>query len=113
MRKRHLLSSGALALGLMSQPLQAQTTGPADQPKAPADNDRAISPVAESDIVVTATRREERLKDVPISVTAITGAQLQRSGASGTRDLAILTPGLTMQTTGFGVQPTLRGVGNT
>lgn len=62
------------------------------------------------EIVVTAQRREERLKDVPLSVAAATGAQLARAGISDTRGLQQLAPGLTFTTQGAWAQPNLRGV---
>jgi len=67
----------------------------------------------DGEIVVTAQRREERLKDVPLSVTAVSGDQLSQSGVSGSRELATLVPGLSINTTGATAQATVRGIGNT
>jgi iron complex outermembrane receptor protein len=44
------------------------------------------------EIVVTAQRRTESLKDVPISVQAITGTQLSQAAVSDSRDLAKILP---------------------
>jgi iron complex outermembrane receptor protein len=67
---------------------------------------------AEQDaIVVTAQRREERLKDVPITVMALSGNDLAASGATGSRDLQAVVPGLTITSTGQYTQATIRGVG--
>lgn len=63
------------------------------------------------DIVVTAQRREERLQDVPIAVSAISGADLERSGIVGTADLPAVVPGLVISKSTWAVQPFLRGVG--
>lgn len=46
------------------------------------------------EIVVTARKVEERLLDVPLTITAFTTADIERTGAFGLRDLATLTPGL-------------------
>jgi len=48
----------------------------------------------DADIVVTAQRREERLQDVPATITALTGAQLDRAGINSTQQLTQVTPGL-------------------
>lgn len=68
---------------------------------------------SEDEIIVTAQRREEKLKDVPISVTALAGEQLQSAGLTGSREIATLTPGVMINTTGAAAQATIRGVGNT
>jgi iron complex outermembrane receptor protein len=66
---------------------------------------------ADGDIVVTAQRREERLKDVPISITALSSAVLERAGVSDTTALAIVTPGLLFPRNGAYAQPAIRGIG--
>ena len=45
------------------------------------------------EIVVTAERREERLQDVPISVTAFSQEKLDQQGLKNIDDLARLSPG--------------------
>lgn len=62
------------------------------------------------DIVVTAQRRSERLQDVPISITALSSAALDRSGITSTQDLARVTPGLSFPVNGGYIQPTIRGI---
>lgn len=54
------------------------------------------------DIVVTATRksRAEQLKDVPISVSAFSGAQLEATRASNLTDVGRLTPGARLESNG-------------
>jgi iron complex outermembrane receptor protein len=49
------------------------------------------------EIVVTATRRAERLQDVPISATAFTQEKLDVQGLHNIDDLTRLTPGITFQ----------------
>ncbi|MBA3676656.1 MAG: TonB-dependent receptor [Sphingosinicella sp.] len=65
-------------------------------------------------IVVTARRREERLVDVPIAITAYSGEQLEQSGAIDITDIAQTTPNVTLEPS-RGTNSTLtafiRGVG--
>jgi outer membrane receptor protein involved in Fe transport len=49
------------------------------------------------EIIVTAQKREERLRDVPISISAVTGETMQRQGATRFSDIAGYIPGLTYQ----------------
>ena len=46
------------------------------------------------EVVVTARKTTENLQDVPASITAIGGAQLERESVSDIKDVARLTPGL-------------------
>jgi iron complex outermembrane recepter protein len=68
----------------------------------------------EDEIVVTATRRTERLQDVPLSVTAVSGEELARSNLKEVADIQYLAPNITFSATnpvsnGGGYQ--IRGVG--
>src|SRR4029077_16910729 len=63
------------------------------------------------EVVVTAQRRSEASRDVPISVTAISAEQLETANVVNLSDTAKLTPGLRFDSQGPGVQPTIRGVG--
>ncbi|WP_161554162.1 TonB-dependent receptor [Stenotrophobium rhamnosiphilum] len=47
------------------------------------------------EIVVTATKREESLRDIPASISAMKGEDLERSGARGVEDITKLVPGVT------------------
>ncbi len=49
------------------------------------------------EIVVTARKREERLQDVPLSVSALTAKQLEQLQVRDTKDIAALTPGLNFE----------------
>ena len=64
-----------------------------DADRTPSANERAS---AVDDIVVTARRREESLKDVPVAVTAVSGEQLEARGAADITELARSTPSLTL-----------------
>jgi iron complex outermembrane receptor protein len=65
------------------------------------------------DIIITAQRREQRLQDVGIAVTAIRPEALVRTGAQTVSDIERLAPGLEIEQAFGGGQPQfrLRGVG--
>jgi len=79
---RTALFAGAALAAFAVAPAQAQTVG--------ADPEAIEEADAVTDIVVTARRREERLLDVPVAVTAIGAAELEKlqatdlSGIQGT-----------------------------
>jgi iron complex outermembrane receptor protein len=63
------------------------------------------------EVMVTAQRREEASRDVPITVTTLGAEQLATANVSTLSDTAKLTPGLRFDTQGPAMQPTIRGVG--
>jgi iron complex outermembrane receptor protein len=65
------------------------------------------------DIVVTAQRRNELQRDVPISITAFNSESLAKTGVTDARALAQVTPGLNFQQFGSSAQPLIRGIGST
>jgi len=79
--KAALLASAALAAIPGVAAAQAPTSG--------------VAVVEE--LVVTARRREESLKDVPVAVTAVTGERLEATGAADITTLQQSTPNLTVQ----------------
>ena len=62
----------------------------------------AASGVSLDEIVVTATRREERLQDVAVSVTAFTPEKMDAQGLRSIDDLTRLSPGVVFQRDGAG-----------
>ena len=57
-----------------------------------------LQPATSSDeIVVTAQKREQRIADVPITVTALTGARMASIGVSELDEVAAFIPGLQVQ----------------
>ena len=93
----------ALAVSL-TQPALAQSA-----PQSPAADNAASGGIA--DIVVTAQKREERMQNVPVAVTAFSSDSLLSKGVVSLTDLATVTPGLVFPTVGIGGSPRLRGVG--
>ena len=53
------------------------------------------------EVVVTATRREESVEKVPISIEALNQQQLSQYGIKGISDLAAMVPGLQFQANGY------------
>jgi outer membrane receptor protein involved in Fe transport len=71
---------------------------------------QADSEVAE--IIVTAEKRSERLSDVPISVTAVSGEEMAREGVISPGDLEKIVPGFTYFESNYGSPIfTIRGIG--
>jgi iron complex outermembrane receptor protein len=65
------------------------------------------------EIVVTAQKREQRLQDVPMSITAVTGEEIARRGANSLLDLQYSVPGLSTVEYGPGQERVqMRGVSN-
>jgi outer membrane receptor protein involved in Fe transport len=52
-----------------------------------------------SEVIVTAQKREQNIQDVPVSVMAVSGPQLQDAGVKDIKDLQVLTPGVTVTST--------------
>ena len=99
-RFRSALFSGVALLGLAGTPAFAQQA--------------ADTSANDGDIVVTARRREENLIDVPIAITAISGAQLERQGAIDITDVANSAPNVTLEVsrgTNSTLSAFIRGVG--
>lgn len=102
---KNLMLAGVAAFALMATPAGAQT--------APAPD--AASDAAPAEIVVTAQKRSERLQDVPVAVSVVSGADLQRLSTNNIEDSTRLVPALTFVkgTTGLNSALFLRGLGTT
>lgn len=66
-----------------------------------------------NEIIVTAQKREQRLLDVPISIIAKTGAELQSAGLNDFNDIASRVPNLLINDTPANKQIIIRGIGTT
>ena len=103
-----LVSAGVLAL--VSHPAMAQDLRGSAANSAPtAENESPNT----ADIVVTATRRSERLSSVPIAVSAFGQAALQNSGATDIRQMTQIAPSLLVSSTGSEANAAarVRGIG--
>ena len=90
--KSTLLSASILATAMLGvAPAQAADAAAADAATAP-ENDETI--------VVTATRRETSLADVPINISAIGAKQLESQRLNDVRDLGAFVPGITITDSG-------------
>lgn len=118
---------------LYTPPADATTTSSESTLAGPADDSETVPtiPVAETDttadttpiethgaarlddIVVTATKRAQSVRDIPVSITALTGEKLEEMGAQELKDFIRLVPGINSQDEIAGIQRKLsvRGVG--
>lgn len=80
--------------------------------RPPTTQETEESPRGLEEIVVTATRREERLQDIPVTVTAITNKTLNAAGIVDARSLTQVIPGFTGNRTASVIQPVIRGIGS-
>jgi iron complex outermembrane receptor protein len=122
-----LVASPALAQDAdtaASAPAQAGTAqstpaAPAAQsdPAAPVDTTAPVQDEADMapDIVVTAQFREQRLQDIPISITAVNAAQLESRSQTNLAQVADAAPNVSLKPQGASFGPSItasiRGVG--
>ena len=89
----------------------AQTTTaapPAANSQVPPDNNSNQL----EEVVVTAQKRSEKLSDVPMSVSASSGEQLEARGVTQAADLDKVVPGFNFRPSNYGTPVyTIRGVG--
>lgn len=86
-----LLSTTAAIVTLAASPALAQEAGVDSGTSAANQTD-------DNAIIVTARRIDERLQDVPASVSVLTADDLQKTGAERAQDFVALTPGVTIVT---------------
>lgn len=81
----------------------------------PTASSTTVETAGLEEIVVTATRKEEVLSKVPISVTAFNQEALDQRGIRDVSDLLALVPGVEFDHTGFGSQTkiAIRGIAST
>lgn len=101
MNKSVRLGVSAIALVACAGQVQAQD---AQQPQDAASVDVG------GDIIVTAQRRSERLRDVPIAVTALSAEALSKLRANNISRVEFATPGFTWGSQGSDSFPAIRGV---
>ena len=102
-----LLSAGLFALSAPAQAQETDTDQGAAQPtegatsEAGAVDNQAVEqqPADSGDIIITATRRNEALSDVPLAVSAVTAESLENTGASDIRQMQQVSPSLLVTST--------------
>ncbi len=95
-------TSGVLiALSLCLEPAAAQQ----------ADSSSEARRLGE--VVVTAQRKSESLQDVPVAVTVLSEAALEKTNISSITDLGTVVPSLTITNTNGKLSTSLRGIGST
>jgi iron complex outermembrane receptor protein len=87
--------SASTALGLVLA-ATAMTAHAQDAPPAPEPTTRA-DVLGDGDIVVTARKREERVQDIPVAISAFSGASLAARGVEKIDGIAAFTPNMTFQ----------------
>ena len=67
-----------------------------------------------AEVVVTARKRDENIQNIPVAVTAISGAEVERFNLTSVEDVANKTPQLIIArgSSGSGADITLRGIGS-
>lgn len=92
--------------------MPAQAWAQDQQPAAGEAEQRERQTTTLDEVVVTATRREERLQDVPVSITTLAQEELNERGIVGYEGLAEATPGVVLNrpTANFN-NFTARGIG--
>ncbi|MCF8883594.1 TonB-dependent receptor [Erythrobacter sp. SN021] len=110
MRSTRILAASLLCsaatTALIAAPVQAQSAEDAISEAAPAADEDVI--------IVTARRREERLLDVPVAVSAISGEQLSQRGALDITDVGQTVPNVTLEAsraTNSTLSAFIRGIG--
>ena len=93
-----LLSAGLFAL---SAPTFAQQTGGTTAEAGAVSQDAAQTTANQDEgtIIITATRRNEALSDVPLAVSAVTAETMRNSGATDIRQLTQVSPSLLVSST--------------
>lgn len=102
---RGALLCSAAAFGMVGGMASAQEAQPAAPAPAASPDDGKVG-----EIVVTAQRREERLQQVPLSVTALSGDDIREQDISDVSRLAQVVPGLRLGRSGAAERPAIRGV---
>lgn len=139
MKNSGIRAAGLLATALLSSAACIQSAGAQDAtgskadpavaadaataaPDAAAPDAAAAAPDAAGapgsgardvgEIIVTAQKRSQRLSDVPLSITALTGDQLVRQGVNSAADLEKVVPGFTFRESQNGTPVySIRGIG--
>jgi iron complex outermembrane recepter protein len=100
----------------LAQGGQGTTSGPTSVGAQNENSQESSKPVTLQEVIVTAQKRAERLQDVPISITAVGGADLDTSHYQGISEALTTVPGVSVigqngsSVNGGGSQIAIRGV---
>jgi iron complex outermembrane recepter protein len=113
-RRSELSIAAAALIGcvLIASLAHAQTVQPSGRTAAlqqPVASSQG-SPTELTEIVVMAQRREENIREVPLSITVVSSADLERAGTTNNLELTQLVPGLKMDRVAGFTNPSIRGV---
>jgi iron complex outermembrane receptor protein len=97
-----LLTGLASVAGAQSPAAAQSNTPPAAALNQPTN--------ALEEIIVTAQKRNERLEDVPVTITALSSADLAKNGVERASDLPTMVSGLVWSNQGAWIEPNIRGV---
>jgi outer membrane receptor protein involved in Fe transport len=110
-----LVGAAALALaGSGTSTAFAQSTAAVPTPQPAGKQSAAASAPGNeiAEVVVTANKRQQNVQNVGMSITAASGATLQKLGVVNTADLQKITPGFLSTPSFYGTEVyTIRGVG--
>ena len=90
-------------------PGDQRTGGPAEGADAATEASKAPPGRVIEEIVVTAERREERLHDVPVSMSALDNSFMRQQGVTDLQDVARYIPNVRFDQAGTIIQPRIRG----
>ncbi len=90
------------ASGLVTSQYAIAQENPAEQPAAVQQSDENNNDDSYGEIIVTAQKREQRLQDVPIAISAIGGEELASRGVFRVIDIVTQVPGVQVSAAGGG-----------
>ncbi|HEY5264327.1 MAG TPA: TonB-dependent receptor [Steroidobacteraceae bacterium] len=99
-RRRLFLRSFLVAIGASAAIAGAALAADANSAAAGAVSGSVAAGTGLEEIVVTATRREENINRVPVSVTAFSQDMIDQKGVKDFQDIARFTPGVSIDTSG-------------
>jgi iron complex outermembrane receptor protein len=113
MKKYQLFAASAIAL-IYATPSLAQAAGQTTPAQTTPPTPAAATDTASNDIVVTATKREQTLQNVPISVSVTSTATVEQAHIVDLKDLQSVVPSLKVTQFQSAGQTnfTIRGFGN-
>ncbi|WP_157220696.1 TonB-dependent receptor [Flavisphingomonas formosensis] len=110
--RRRIRLTAQTGAGLIAIALATAAHAQTEQAAPATQEDSSAAATPSQEIVVTAQKRSEKLQDVPISITAVTGPQLGKVGITQVTQLQQSVPALRLNYSGNTIQPSIRGIGS-